>query len=64
MSNLSLKKIIKEEFGAGMSSSGRQDPRTVQIKSQLVSLIDTTDFDDNQSIDRLKVAIEQILNTL
>lgn len=64
MMKLSLLEIFREDFGSGMSSQGRQDPRTIAVKRQLVSLIDTTDFDDNQSVDRLKNALNQILDTL
>lgn len=42
-------------------TEGRQDPRTVSIKKQLISLIQSTDLDDNVALDSLKAAIEQIL---
>ena len=62
--NLSIIPLFEAEFGTGMQSQGRQDPRTVTLKRQLVSLIDATNFDDNQSVDTLRTGLNNILNNL
>lgn len=57
---LKLTNILKEEFPQQIP--GSQDPKQQQIQNQMMMMIRTTNFDDNQSVELLRTTLNQILD--